>query len=85
MVKKLTKSSTSTDTTNVQKYDTVQTVVVKDSIDILIEERKKQTFNGTIFAGLKLGCSEKEYNKIISIRKNLIIQYMYLRMIHWLK
>lgn len=63
---KETKSSTSTDTTNVQKYDTVQTVVVKDSIDILIEERKKQTFNGTIFAGLKLGCSEKEYNKIIS-------------------
>lgn len=55
----------STDTTNVQKLDTVQTVV-KDSIDILIEEREKQTFNGTIFAGLKLGCSETEYNRIIS-------------------
>lgn len=64
---KETKSSVSltSDTTNVQKYDTVQTVV-KDSIDILMEERKAQTFNGTIFAGLKLGCSEKEYNRVIS-------------------
>lgn len=64
---KETKSSVSltSDTTNVQKFDTVQTVE-KDSIDILIEKRKKQTFNGTIFAGLKLGCSETEYNRIIN-------------------
>lgn len=31
-----------------------------------MEERKAQTFNSTIFAGLKLGCPEKEHNKSIN-------------------
>lgn len=54
-----------TDTINTQKCEAVQTVE-RDTIDILIEERKKQTFTNTIFAGLKFGCSEKEYDRIIS-------------------
>lgn len=59
----------SSDTINIQKCDTVQTVE-KDSIDILIEERKSHIFNNTIFAGLKLGCTKKEYDRIISKYKN---------------
>lgn len=40
-------------------------IVVKDTIDILIEERAEQLFNSTIFAGLRLGCNRNAVEKAL--------------------
>ena len=44
--------------------------VVKDSIDILIEQRAKEVFNSTIFSGLRFGDSRRKVEKVL---KNKLI------------
>lgn len=39
--------------------------IVKDSIDVLIEERSEQEFNSTIFAGLRFGSNRKTVEKTL--------------------
>ena len=44
--------------------------VIKDSIDILIEQRAEQTFNSTIFAGLRFGSSKVSVERALKNKKN---------------
>ena len=44
--------------------------VIKDSIDILIEERAEQEFNSTIFAGLRFGSKKQLVEKTLNNKKH---------------
>ena len=47
--------------------------VVKDSIDVLIEQRAEQEFNSTIFAGLRFGSSKQAVDRALKDNSKKVI------------
>ena len=54
--------------------DVEEPPVIKDSINIMIEERAEQEFNSTIFAGLRFGNSQQTVEKALKNKASLSIQ-----------
>ena len=50
------------------------TILVKDRIDTLIDERAVQKFKGSIFAGLRFGDSRQKVKTVLKNKRNLDIQ-----------
>ena len=60
---------TSTSITEETPNPIVEVEVVKDSIDILIEQRAEQEFNSTIFGGLRFGSGKQTVEKVLKNEK----------------
>ena len=71
------KSETSTSIIVETHNPFIDVKVVKDSIDILIEQRAEQEFNSTIFGGLRFGSSKQAVENVWHNTKNRAVKVPY--------
>ena len=71
------KSETSTPIIEEIQNPIIEVKVVKDSIDILIEQRAEQEFNSTIFGGLRFGSSKQAVENVWRNAKNRTVRVPY--------